>query len=52
MLISANVYYWITFINTLTDLDRFSDARSGLMHAMSYGFKDEVFGQLLTEKLE
>ena len=38
--------YWVTFIDTLTNVERFDDARSVLEQAHLFGFREEVFDQL------
>jgi len=38
--------YWITFINTLTKVERFDDARSVLEEAHLFGHKDETLNHL------
>ena len=38
--------YWITFINTLTNVERFDDARSVLEQAHLFGHKDETLNHL------
>ena len=38
--------YWITFINTLTIIERFDDARAVLEQAHLFGHKDETLNHL------
>ena len=38
--------YWVTFIDTLTNVERFDDARSVLEQAHLFGYREEVFDQL------
>ena len=38
--------YWVTFIDTLTKVGRFDDARSVLEQANLFGYTEEVFDQL------
>ena len=38
--------YWVTFIDTLTNVERFDDARSVLEQAYLFGYTEEVFDQL------
>ncbi len=38
--------YWVTFIDTLTKVERFDDARSVLEQANLFGYTEEVFDQL------
>ena len=38
--------YWVTFIDTLTKVERFDDARSVLEQAYLFGYTEEVFDQL------
>ena len=38
--------YWVTFINTLTNVERFDDARSVLEQAHLFGHKDETLNHL------
>ena len=38
--------YWLTFINTLTNIERFDDARSVLAQADLFGHKDETLNHL------
>ena len=38
--------YWVTFINTLTNVERFDDARAVLEQAHLFGHKDETLNHL------
>ena len=38
--------YWVTFVDTLTNAERFDDARSVLKQAQLFGYTDEVFDHL------
>ena len=38
--------YWVTFIDTLTNVERFDDAKSVLEQAHLFGFREEIFDQL------
>ena len=38
--------YWVTFIDTLINVERFDDARSVLEQAHLFGYREEVFDQL------
>ena len=38
--------YWVTFINTLTNVERFDDAGSVLEQAHSFGHKDKTLNHL------
>ena len=38
--------YWVTFVDTLINADRFDDARSVLEEAYLFGYRDEVFDHL------
>ena len=38
--------YWVTFINTLINVERFDDARAVLEHAHFFGHKDETLNHL------
>ena len=47
--INANpnvLQYWVTFINTLTNVERFDDARAVLEQADLFGHKDETLNHL------
>ena len=47
--IKTNPYvpqYWVTFVDTLTNIGKFDDAKSLLNQASAFGYEDEVFKHL------